>query len=344
MECVICCGNSTNPTALKTCGHCFCRNCISDWIKQKKKCPLCLKNCKPKDILDLFFDIPDASNPKKKPRLSDASYQPSDKFVYRTSNFLGKFMWPVSGKVLYVEDSKIYEFKYTEKTVSLISSKPLDSLASSKFIIEIPGHFIFASNNGGLFKVNDSLVPRVLLKPEDLSLPVHSIVRVGHGLICLATARKMFLLDIQKLTEPVTVEQSTDEFSFVSLGEVKNSSEKFLVIRRCKKTNSHTLEMWKAKNNKIIQVHTFKGFEWKFGLVKPAGIQLNGNFIVACGTCHKTVMLWKVNETFQSVSDKKLSHDSLAYACELIYDEVNDDSVGLIFLGEKSLIMQTIEI
>ena len=38
--CVICFQLPNNPVALK-CNHCFCRQCVSRWLKENNTCPIC---------------------------------------------------------------------------------------------------------------------------------------------------------------------------------------------------------------------------------------------------------------------------------------------------------------
>ncbi|KAI1294943.1 E3 ubiquitin-protein ligase NRDP1 [Halotydeus destructor] len=42
--CVICCGIIREPVVTQ-CGHTFCRNCVTRWIKTERNCPVCRKPC-----------------------------------------------------------------------------------------------------------------------------------------------------------------------------------------------------------------------------------------------------------------------------------------------------------
>ena len=45
-KCTICLDQMTNPATLKPCGHQFCKDCISKWLKNSSACPDCKKNAK----------------------------------------------------------------------------------------------------------------------------------------------------------------------------------------------------------------------------------------------------------------------------------------------------------
>lgn len=40
-RCPICLNDQTGGQALNTCGHAYCRECITEWFKQRSTCPLC---------------------------------------------------------------------------------------------------------------------------------------------------------------------------------------------------------------------------------------------------------------------------------------------------------------
>ena len=45
-KCTICLDQMVNPATLKPCGHQFCKDCISKWLKKSSACPDCKKNAK----------------------------------------------------------------------------------------------------------------------------------------------------------------------------------------------------------------------------------------------------------------------------------------------------------
>ena len=45
-KCTICLDQMTNPATLKPCGHQFCKECISKWLRKSSACPDCKKNAK----------------------------------------------------------------------------------------------------------------------------------------------------------------------------------------------------------------------------------------------------------------------------------------------------------
>ena len=54
LTCGICCGIFCKPV-VTPCGHTFCKDCVMEWFKSKKSCPVCrhnlIKLCKPPVII-----------------------------------------------------------------------------------------------------------------------------------------------------------------------------------------------------------------------------------------------------------------------------------------------------
>ena len=55
IQCKICLNDCTHPSSTK-CGHIFCWNCIFNFIIRKNECPLCRKEIKPQDIVQIISE------------------------------------------------------------------------------------------------------------------------------------------------------------------------------------------------------------------------------------------------------------------------------------------------
>jgi hypothetical protein len=53
--CCICYDDWKNPSVLTTCGHVYCNECITSWLKTKKTCPTCNKESSQTNVIRIYI-------------------------------------------------------------------------------------------------------------------------------------------------------------------------------------------------------------------------------------------------------------------------------------------------